>query len=65
MKRHWTTDELFDECTLRPEELALLDRKIGSGRLGFALLLKCFQHQGRFPRSKHELPGAVVAHVAK
>jgi hypothetical protein len=28
------------------------------------LLLKAFAYQGRFPRDMHELPGAVIVHVA-
>ena len=33
-------------------------------RLAFAVLLKFFQHQGRFPKSTHEVPRAVVEHLA-
>jgi TnpA family transposase len=65
MKRQWTRDELTDHWTLLPGELALLANKTGATRLGFALLLKAFAYQGRFPRHMHELPGAVVVHVAK
>jgi Domain of unknown function (DUF4158) len=65
VKRHWSTDELIDEWTLRPEELRFLGRKTGSGRLGFAILLKFFQHEGRFPRRRQEIPGSVVTHIAK
>jgi Tn3 transposase DDE domain/Domain of unknown function (DUF4158) len=65
MKRHWTTDELIDEWTLHPEDLDLLSTKTGPGRLGFAVLLMYFRHEGRFPRQKQEVPGAVVAYLAK
>jgi hypothetical protein len=65
MKRHWTTDELIDEWTLHPADLDLLGTKTGPGRLGFAVLLMHFRHEGRFPRHKQDVPGAVVAHLAK
>lgn len=65
MKRQWTTDELIDEWTLRPEDFDLLGRKAGAGRLGFAALLAFFHHEGRFPKQRHEIPSAVVSHLAK
>jgi hypothetical protein len=65
MKRQWTHDELTEHWTLLPDELKLLANKTGATRLGFGLLLKAFAYQGRFPRHTHELPGAVVVHVAK
>ena len=49
MKRLWSIDELVDHCTLLPNELALLGNKTGPTRLGFAVLLKAFQLDGRFP----------------
>ena len=65
MKRQWTREELTEQWTLAPEELALLANKAGATRLGFALLLKAFLLEGGFPRQKHELPGVVIAHLAK
>ena len=65
MKRQWTREELVEHWTLAPAELALLANKAGATRLGFALLLKAFLLEGRFPRQKHELPGVVITHVAK
>ena len=64
MKRQWTHDELTEHWTLLPAELKLLANKTGATRLGFGLLLKAFAYQGRFPRHMHELPGAVIVHVA-
>lgn len=65
MKHHWETDELIEHWTLLPPELALLGNKTGSTRLGFAVLLKFFQSEARFPKDVHEIPGAVVTYVAK
>jgi len=65
MKRQWDEDELAEQWTLAPNELMLLANKAGPTRLGFAVLLKVFGHDGRFPRSQQEVAGAVVVHLAK
>ena len=65
MKRVWETEELVEHWTLMPPELELLGNKTGATRLGFALLLKFFQLEARFPKDAHELPDAVVNYVAK
>jgi Domain of unknown function (DUF4158) len=64
MKRQWTRDELADHWTLAPKELELLANKTGATRVGFAVLLKAFILEGRFPPQKHEVPGVVIVHVA-
>ena len=65
MKRHWTTDDLIEHFTLLPTERALLDPLRGAHtRLGFAVLLKSFQLDGRFPTTSHEVPAPVVAFLA-
>jgi len=64
MKRTWDIEELIEHFTLVPPELELLGNKTGATRLGFALLLKCFQLEGRFPTAKHEIPRSVVDYVA-
>ncbi len=43
-------DELIDRWTLVDDELALVAGKRGATRLGFALLLRFYTEQGRFPR---------------
>jgi Domain of unknown function (DUF4158) len=65
MKRLWTTDDLVAQWTLQPAEVALVGGKEGANRLGFVLLLKYFQIDGRFPRQKHDVPVPAVAFVAK
>lgn len=65
MKRNWTTEELVEDWTLLPNELAVLGNKSGATRLGFAVLLKFFQLEARFPFAKNEIPRAVVIYVAK
>ena len=65
MKRHWDTEELIEHWTLMPPEQELLANKTGTTRLGFAVLLKFFQYEARFPAHAQEIPSTVVAHFAK
>jgi len=65
MKRLWASDELIEHWTLLPADLALLANKAGATRLGFAILLKAFQCDARFPEHKGAVPGAVVACLAE
>jgi hypothetical protein len=65
VKRLWDDDELTAEWTLEPSDQSLLANKTGATRLRFAALLTFFRHEGRFPASKHEVPAAVVAHLAR
>ncbi len=64
MQRQWTADELTEHWTLHPADLALLANKLAATRLGCALLLKYFHHEGRFPQHKGDLPAAAIVHVA-
>jgi hypothetical protein len=65
MKRLWSNDDLLAHWSLQPSELALVEHKEGANRLGFALLLKYFQIDGRFPRQKHDVPVSAIAFVAE
>ena len=64
MKRQWETEELVEHWTLDVEDRTLLDNKTGATRLGFAVLLKFFRREGRFPQHKHEVPGIVITFLA-
>ncbi len=64
MKRQWENEELVEHWTLDVEERALLDNKTGATRLGFAVLLKFFRREGRFPQHKNEVPGIVITFLA-
>ncbi len=65
MKRTWETAELEEHWTLSTDECqAALDNKSDANRLGFALLLKGFEYEGRFPQSG-ELPPAAVSYLAR
>lgn len=65
MRHHWTIDELIDHWTLGPTEQALLSNKTGATRVGFAVMLKAFAIEGRFPTTTTEIPAIVVAYIAQ
>lgn len=64
MKRQWDATELVEHFTLTIDEVALLENKSEENRLGFAVLLKFFQIEARFPRARHEVPKLVVSYIA-
>lgn len=45
--------------------MKLIENKTGETRIGFAVLLKFFQNEARFPTHKFEVPKAVIAYIAK
>lgn len=64
MKRQWENEELIEHWILSPWDLAQVGNKTGATRLGFAVLLKFFQREGRFPFFKNEVPSVVISFVA-
>ncbi len=64
MRRNWTEEDLAADWHILPHEQELIGSKRGATRLGFALLLKFFQFEGRFPSGPHEIPAEVVHFVA-
>jgi hypothetical protein len=64
MKREWTPDELAEHWTLSFAEHDAVGNKTGSTRLGFAVLLKFIEVEGRFPRQTRDVPTAVVEYLA-
>ena len=65
MRREWELDDLVDCWTLDEDELRLIANKSGATRLGFALLLKYFEQEARFPRHAGDVPKAAVPFVAR
>jgi Domain of unknown function (DUF4158) len=64
MKQDWHPDELAQHWTLSTDERELLGNRSGATRLSFAILLKSFQLEGRFPDSREEVAASVVTHLA-
>jgi hypothetical protein len=65
MRRDWDPEELIACWTLVEHDWELVGKKTGATRLGFALLLKFFELEARFPRHAGELPKAAVAYLAE
>lgn len=65
MKRRWSDLELDEHFTLIADELALLTSTTDHNRLGFAVLLKCFEYEGRFPPNRASVSNDLVAYLAK
>jgi TnpA family transposase len=65
MKREWTAEELTAQWQLLPADLTQLANKSGPTRLGFAVLLKFFELEGRFPHYRDEVPTIVVRDLAR
>jgi TnpA family transposase len=65
MRQHLTPQELDEHFTVLPQEHTLLAQKSPVQRLGCAILLKYFQWEGRFPTAWHDVPRAVIRHLAE
>lgn len=64
MRREWEPEDLIACWTLIDADWALVANKRGPTRLGFALSLKFFELEARFPRHAGEIPRAAVEYVA-
>ncbi|MFD8562960.1 DUF4158 domain-containing protein [Streptosporangium canum] len=64
MRADWEEDELISAWTLVEGDWDLVGEKVGAGRLGFALILKFYEIEGRFPGYPEEIPAAAVQYVA-
>jgi hypothetical protein len=64
VRKAWGPDELIDAWTLAGADWALVRNKTGATRLGFSLMLKFYELEGRFPAYAEEVPHAAVEYVA-
>ena len=64
MRQRWEVDELVESWSLDRDDLSFLGNKSGSTRLGFAVLMKFFELEARFPSSPDEVPVEVADFVA-
>ena len=65
MRREWEPEDLVACWTLVEADRDLIANKTGATRLGFALLLKYFELEGRFPRHAGEVPRQAVAYMGE
>ena len=64
MRREWEPEELIDCWTLVDDDWELVAKKRGATRLGFALLFKFYELEGRFPRHAGEVPKPALGYIA-
>ena len=64
VKPKWDTEELIEHWTLLPQELELVENKVGGNKIGFALLLKHFQIFASFPSHRSSIPKIVISYIA-
>lgn len=64
MRQEWSPEELLASWTLVDGDWELVANKSGATWLGFSLLLKFFELEGRFPDVLEEVPPAGVEYVA-
>lgn len=69
MKRQWEPEELIEHFILLPHEQEIPPRDttnaMAHNQLGFAVLLKFFQFESRFPRHPGEVPKIVIDYIAQ
>jgi Domain of unknown function (DUF4158) len=65
VRQRWEIDELIESWSLVSEDLGVIGNKSDTTRLGFAVLLKFFELEARFPTSPAEVPIEAVAFVAR
>jgi Domain of unknown function (DUF4158) len=56
----WEPDGLISEWTPVKDDWDLIANKSGVTRLGFAVMLKFYEIEGRFPAYREEVPQAAV-----
>lgn len=65
MKQDWSPEELAQHFTLTMPERQFLGFKTDAAELSLAVLLKTFQHDGRFPIRPHIIPHSIVTFLAQ
>jgi hypothetical protein len=63
VRAEWEPDELIDAWTLTGGDWDLIANKAGVTRLGFTVMLKFYEIEGRFPAYREEVPQAAVAYL--
>ena len=64
MRREWEPKDLIACWTLMDGDRTLVGNKRGPTRLGFALMLKFFELEARFPHHAGEIPPGAVDYLA-
>jgi hypothetical protein len=64
VKAEWEPDELIETWTLTGDDWGLVGNKSGATRLGFSVMLKFYEIEGRLPAYREEVPTAAVRYLA-
>ncbi|MEE4598465.1 DUF4158 domain-containing protein [Streptomyces sp. DSM 41524] len=64
MRREWSSEDVVACWTPVGPDWELVANKSGPTRLGFVLMLKFFELEGRFPQFVEEFPQAAVDYAA-
>ena len=62
-KPDYLSEELIENWTLLPQELELVKKKVGANQIGFAILLKYFQLEARFPINTSEILPSIINYI--
>src|SRR2546428_5058935 len=65
MRREWSPEDLIACWTLVESDWDLVANKAGATRLGFAVMIKFFELEARFPRHAGEVPKVAVDYIAE
>jgi len=65
MKKSWSQDEIIEHFTLLTDERHFLGIKEPHNQFGKAVLLKCFQYEGRFPEAVDEIAEEIMVYIAQ
>jgi hypothetical protein len=65
VRQDWEPEDLIEVWTLLEDDIKRLRNKSGANRLGFAMLLKFFEVEARFPETDRQVPAAAVGYVAQ
>ncbi len=64
VRQEWLPEDLIEFWTLVEADWKLVGNKTGATRLGFSVLLKFYEIEGRFPSYAEEIPGAAIDYLA-
>jgi hypothetical protein len=64
MQAEWEPEELIEAWTLRPGDWGLVGNNASATRLGFIVMLKFYELEGRFPAYAEEVPPVAVEYLA-
>ena len=65
MLQNFNESELMEHFSISEQETNLIANKAGSTRIGFAVMLKYYQFEGRFPKKHMNIPEIIVNHIAE